>query len=68
MIMEEIFKFIDTPAGSLLLELCSTLFCSIMLCVAVELFDFKRLKPFLTYKRILSIFIVLFEFGVFRGS
>lgn len=41
---------------------------SLFLCLGVQFFDFKKLSPFLSFKRLVSVFFVLLALRIFYGA
>lgn len=49
-----------SPLGQLLGGVFRTLITSLLLCVGIQLFDFKNLYPFFKWKRVVGLFLLIF--------
>lgn len=41
---------------------------AVLLCWGGQLFDFKKFEPFFTFKRLMSVFILLLALRIFYGA
>ncbi|PIS00791.1 MAG: hypothetical protein COT84_05640 [Chlamydiae bacterium CG10_big_fil_rev_8_21_14_0_10_35_9] len=53
-------EFLTNPIGLSFILILRMILSSIFLCSGIGLFDFKKLHPFFTLKRIVSFFLVIF--------
>jgi len=60
--------FLLTIPGLACVLLFKLFLASVFLCLGIQLFDFKKLWPFLTLKRVVSVFIILLALRIFVGA
>lgn len=60
--------FLLSVPGMTLILLLKLFISSFFLCLGIQLFDFKKLSPFFTLKRVISIFVLLLALRIFYGS
>ena len=60
--------FLLSVPGMACILLFKLFMSSVFLCLSVHLFDFKHLSKFLTFKRIISIFVFLLAVRIFYGA
>jgi hypothetical protein len=52
--------FITSVPGIACILMVRILIASFLMCSGIELFDFKKLSPFFTFKRVVSFFLLIF--------
>jgi len=56
-------SFVDimrSPIGTFCVLIIRMIICSITISAGINMFNFKKFSPFFTFKRIVSIFLLLF--------
>ena len=60
--------FILSPIGLSFLLFIRAFVASLLMCGSIELFNFKKLSPFFTFKRVVSFFLLTFGLRLFINS
>ena len=66
--MEGLHQFLISVEGRALTLLSRLLLSAVFLCLGVHLFDFKKLTPFFSFKRVASVFLFLLGLRLFYGA
>ena len=66
--MDQLHQFLISVEGRALTLLSRLFMSSIFLCWSAHLFDFKRMAPFFTFKRVASVFFLLLGLRLFYGA
>ncbi len=65
MVLEDFLRSVPGAACVLIFRM---ILASLLICWGIELFNFKKLSPFLTLKRILSLFFLIFGLRIVISS
>ncbi len=66
--MDGLSEFFLSVEGRILAIFSRTFLASLFLCLGTQLFDFKKLVPFFSWKRVFSVFFFLLGLRLFWGA
>ena len=60
--------FLISVPGMACVLLFKLFLSSLFLCWGIQIFDFKKLMPFFTFRRVISVFVLLLALRIFYGA